>query len=445
MIKQIEKIKTFGSDTLDILIDFKNYDSEQTIFKRTASRAIISDGEKYLMITSKYGDYKFPGGGQEEGENLVDTLIREVQEETGYHVIKNTVEKYGKVRERRKKRIDVMKMDSHYYFCKVEPEAGKKNLDEYEKEYEYQVVWVTLEEAIENNKQITDLDACPWNIREIRVMERLLKEQYFHKNVLQHLPVTMKTLLQGKNFEVDSIGKSASDVFIFENDLVLKAENKSHTSDGEYEMMQWLKGKLPVPNVVDFYSDSEKNYILMTRLKGKMACDPSVTQDVQVMAKLLAKGLQKLWEVNIGDCPRVIDLDYKLDLALYNIENNLVDMSNVEPETFGAEGFANPMELYAYLLANLPEEEKILIHGDYCLPNIFFMNGEISGYLDLGFCGIGDKWQDIALAVRSMKHNLVETGKGDDYPAAYRIFFEELGIAPDEEKMRYYILLDELF
>lgn len=163
---------------LDILIDFKNYNTEQFIFKRTASRAIISDRDKYLMITSKYGDYKFPGGGQEVGEDLVDTLIREIQEETGYYIIKNSIEKYGKVLEKRKgKRDDVMEMDSHYYFCMVEPEAGDRNLDEYEEEYEYQVVWMTLPEAIEKNKQITNLDACPWIVRDIKVMEKLINEQ----------------------------------------------------------------------------------------------------------------------------------------------------------------------------------------------------------------------------------------------------------------------------
>ncbi|GEM_PF-244353 len=430
---------------MDILVDFKNYDREETIFKRTASRAIISDGKKYLLITSKYGDYKFPGGGQDKGENLVDTLIREIQEETGYFIKKNSIEKYGRVRERRKKKDNVMEMDSYYYFCKVEPEAGERSLDAYEEAYEYQNVWVTLQEALEKNKQITDLDACPWIIREIKVMEKLINEQYFSENILQHLPDAMKTLLHKKDFEMDSIGMSQSNVFIFENDLVLKAERKSEISNGEYQMMNWLNGKLPVPEVVDFYSDSTNNYLLMTKLKGKMASTITTIENGEILAILLAKGLKKLWKVNIDGCPRVTNLDYKLDLALNNVENNLVNMANTQSETFGTDGFATPMELYTYLQVNRPKEEKVLIHGDYCLPNLFFEDGELSGYLDLGFCGVGDKWQDIALAVRSMKHNLAETGKIEDYSSAYRTFFEELGIAPDEEKIRYYILLDELF
>jgi len=40
-------------------------------------------------------------------------------------------------------------MDSHYFFCEVEAEVSVRNLDEYEKEYNYKMVWLTLPEAIE--------------------------------------------------------------------------------------------------------------------------------------------------------------------------------------------------------------------------------------------------------------------------------------------------------
>jgi len=39
------------------------------------ARAIISEEDNYLLIYSKYGDYKSPGGGMEKGETLEDTLL----------------------------------------------------------------------------------------------------------------------------------------------------------------------------------------------------------------------------------------------------------------------------------------------------------------------------------------------------------------------------------
>ena len=49
------------------------------VFQRNAVRAIISNEQgNLLLIKSNLGDYKFPGGGIEEGENEKQALIREI-------------------------------------------------------------------------------------------------------------------------------------------------------------------------------------------------------------------------------------------------------------------------------------------------------------------------------------------------------------------------------
>ncbi|NLM36030.1 MAG: NUDIX domain-containing protein [Clostridiales bacterium] len=81
---------------------------------------------------------------------MKEALVREVQEETGYHVIIDSIKKYGTFFERRRGTSeDVLEMNSHYFFCEVEAEVSVRNLDEYEKEYNYKMVWLTLPEAIE--------------------------------------------------------------------------------------------------------------------------------------------------------------------------------------------------------------------------------------------------------------------------------------------------------
>ncbi|MGN0355627.1 MAG: phosphotransferase [Muricoprocola sp.] len=30
-------------------------------------------------------------------------------------------------------------------------------------------------------------------------------------------------------------------------------------------------------------------------------------------------------------------------------------------------------------------------HGDFCLPNVFFKDGRVEGFIDLGDTGVGDK------------------------------------------------------
>jgi len=137
----------------------------------------------------------------------------------------------------------------------------------------------------------------------------------------------------------------------------------------------------------------------------------------------------------------------KLIQAKYKIENDLVDIDNFEPETNGYEGFVGVSDLYDYLDQNRPAEDFVFSHGDFCLPNVFVSCRETTGFLDWGNGGIADRWQDIALCVRSLRHNHMEYSgyDEDDYQKYKTLLFHELGIVPDEEKIRYYILLDELF
>ena len=108
--------------------------------------------------------------------------------------------------------------------------------------------------------------------------------------------------------------------------------------------------------------------------------------------------------------------------------------------------FKNPEELYQWLVDNQPDFEPVLSHGDFCLPNILFENGKISGFIDIGDSGAGDKWKDIALCYRSLKHNSDGKFGGAKYPDINpEELFEVLGIKPNWEKINYYILLDELF
>lgn len=159
-----------------ITIDLMNYKEGSKVFKRTAVRGIIERDGKFLIIFSKYGDHKFPGGGMNVGETLEETLIREVQEETGYAVVLDSMKVWLKVYEKRKGEYDnLLEMESYYYFCEVEENPGHRNLDEYEKEYDYQVKWLRLEDVIARNESIEANENIPWVDRETMVMKKLLR------------------------------------------------------------------------------------------------------------------------------------------------------------------------------------------------------------------------------------------------------------------------------
>lgn len=259
------------------------------------------------------------------------------------------------------------------------------------------------------------------------------------------MSVKIKQLITGKSYTLDNIGMSGNQVLIFE-DMVLKIEDNSTTVREQIHLLQWLDGKLPVPKVLAYEEADGKSYLLMSKIGGKMSCDTYYLEHPEILLEALACGLKMLWKVDSRECPRVRDLEIVLKEARERVENNLVDIDNVEPATFGEEGFENPEQLLEWLEKNRPDFEPVFSHGDYCLPNIFLEDGKVTGFIDLDRAGVGDKWQDIALCYRSLKHNFDGTYGGK----AYKDFkpdmlFEKLGIEPDWDKINYYILLDELF
>jgi aminoglycoside phosphotransferase len=259
------------------------------------------------------------------------------------------------------------------------------------------------------------------------------------------IPDNIKNLIHEEAYSIDDVGMSDSKVIVFD-DKILKIPNTSEEAENEFRVMEWLQGKLPVPKVLGYEKDDKNTYLLMTKVPGEMACADKFLKDPDQLTTILAAGLHALWQVDINSCPCNWNLERKLQKAKYAVANNLVDIEDAEPDTFGENGFENPNHLLEWLLSNKPEEELVFSHGDFCLPNILIENGEVSGYIDLGRTGISDKWQDIALCYRSLLHNFDGKYTGKQYQGFYaEVFFEKLGLEPNWEKIRYYILLDELF
>ncbi len=259
------------------------------------------------------------------------------------------------------------------------------------------------------------------------------------------LPDNIAGIIFGKQYTENNIGLSGSRILMFD-EYVLKIE-KYRLKDAEtVAVMKWLEGKIPVPRVICHEVEGDTGYTLMSRVKGKMSCDEYYLEHPEETVSLLAKAMKMLWSIDISDCPRDRGIEKELSEAKYRVEHHLVDIENTEPETFGEGRFKDPEELLQWLYNHQPEYEPMLSHGDFCLPNIFFDEGKVSGFIDLGDTGIGDRWRDISLCYRSLKHNFEGRYGGKVYPNFDpNILFKKLGIEPDWEKLRYYILLDELF
>ena len=149
------------------------------VVNRTAVRAVIRRGGELLMIHSPVaGDHKFPGGGVEEGESLVEALAREVREECGrsltrIHGVHLVVD------ERRPARDPgwVLQMTSIYVSCEVGAVEHEQQLDDYEADLEFRAGWVAPREALRVNEELHRAGgAQPWVAREAEVLRYLLSD-----------------------------------------------------------------------------------------------------------------------------------------------------------------------------------------------------------------------------------------------------------------------------
>ena len=144
---------------------------------REACRGIIIDKDRILMVKTSKGDYKFPGGGIEDGESYGEALFREESEETGY-IIGNNTSLAGTVVEKRQDyevEDSIFEMISYYHFCDVCSNESMQKLDDYELKQDFKPIWVKIEHAYRENLEILNnsLDKNDWVERETLVLKVL--------------------------------------------------------------------------------------------------------------------------------------------------------------------------------------------------------------------------------------------------------------------------------
>ena len=144
-------------------IDLKNYSDDWNLSRRDSARAIIHVGEDKLALVyaTKFGYYKFPGGGIHEGEDKIVALAREVQEEVGLVLVSESVREFGLASRYQKSALaenTIFVQDNFYYECDVErDELGNlkiisQNLDAYEDEAGFELRLISIKEAALANR-----------------------------------------------------------------------------------------------------------------------------------------------------------------------------------------------------------------------------------------------------------------------------------------------------
>jgi len=260
------------------------------------------------------------------------------------------------------------------------------------------------------------------------------------ENLQKSLPANIKQAVSGYAWRQNNIGFSLALIFQLEakdkKSLYLKIDSNAfrHSLALEKLKLDWLKTRLPVPEVVLFAEDKDKSCLLLSEISGVPAIDGSLKADVPNIIEQLTNGLKMIHRIPVENCPFDARLDYKIEIARERMLNNLVGEEDFDEERLGR----TAADLFQELLATRPSDEDfVFAHGDYCVPNVILENGKLSGFVDWAGAGVADRYQDLALLSRSVRYNF-----GEEWEESV---FEIYGIEPDWKKIRFYRLLDEFF
>jgi kanamycin kinase len=202
----------------------------------------------------------------------------------------------------------------------------------------------------------------------------------------------------------------------------------------EHEILNWLIGKIPVPQVLHFEEHDEAAYLLITEVAGNGV---HLEKDSpEKMIELLGYALGRVHQIQPERGRFLFGLEEKLKCASERVRRGLVDEGDFDPERLGW----TAQSVLEETIEKRPESEDLVFtHGDFCLPNVLVYRGALSGFIDWSRAGVADRYQDIALCYRSILQNFGEYCPIDRFFTAYGLD------SIDWAKIDYYILLDELF
>ncbi len=218
---------------------------------------------------------------------------------------------------------------------------------------------------------------------------------------LSQIPARFHPMLSGTNVYDSSCSPEARVWFIDRDGGYFLKCAPGGSLEYEAKLTAFFHGHGLAARVLDYLTE-EKDWLLTARVAGEDCTWRPYLDDPKRLCDIIAERLRMLHEMDTAGCPVDHTARY-LETAQRNYQNGNYDTS-LFPDNWGytsAEEAWSVVEKSAKCLKN-----EVLLHGDYCLPNIMLDNWNFSGFIDLGNGGVGDRHVDLFWGAWTLNFNL---------------------------------------
>lgn len=164
------------------------------------------------------------------------------------------------------------------------------------------------------------------------------------------------------------------------------------------------------------YTSGDRDWLLTAALPGGDGTAEAYLSDPARLCDTVAEELRKLHETDFSGCPVPDRTAAYLSFAEHNYRAGTYDRSPFP----GGFGYRSAEEAYRVFSEGKDAlRGRVLLHGDYCLPNIVFDRWKLSGFIDVGNGGVGDRHIDLFWGIWTLWYNLKTDRYGDRFLDAY--------------------------
>lgn len=198
------------------------------------------------------------------------------------------------------------------------------------------------------------------------------------------------------------------------NGYYLKCSGRG-TLEKEAKMTAYFHAKGIGAEVLYDISEAS-DWLLTAAVIGQDCVHERYLSAPQRLCDTIACELRRLHETDAADCPVQDRTAEYLAGAEQNYRTGRYD-SSCFPHSFG---YHSAKEAYDLLTAEKDAlQSRVLLHGDYCLPNIILNHWKLSGFVDVGGGGVGDRHIDLFWGAWTLWFNLKTNRYHDRFLDAY--------------------------